>query len=423
MNKTFLYGSFQYSRSAEKKLTFNNTNDPSMNSPYLLVDTVGNKTFSREFFNVSGIISAPVNDKLTWGLKFDYQVGMAAQNRDPRPKNNVIKTNISPGILFNPGRFRIGANLMYGYYNEDIDVSVVEAEAEQTLFQMHGPGIFGYHSSGSFARLYRKNQLGGGIQSGWARGKIADILYSDYVYSVQTVDDGRRASGATWAAVENDARLCGSNWNLTNVFSINRGEIVHQLKATLNLKSKLGTEFIQRLEKGNETDLERWITYGTEQKYYSLQTNADLNYQLLAKDGNNRMKSLFIAGFDYSSFDEKYFLPNQKLAYSNLMVKSSLLKSFTLSRATVAAELRLSYQFNLEATKNLTVTNFMVQKIYTPEFDYLTEDFLSPGISVTYEIPLQKAFDRYYIKTDVDWYDSAKGANRTIVNFGTGIIF
>jgi hypothetical protein len=423
INKTYLYGSFSYRKSYEKGLNFSNTNEPSLNYPYLLTDTIGNDTYDREFFRLAGVISSPVNEKLDWGLSFDYQVGVASQNRDPRPENKVMKANISPGLLFKQDQFKLGANLLYGYYNEDIDVSVVEEGIQHTLFQMHGPGVFNYHASNSFYRLYQQHQMGGGVQLEWRPGNISNILHSEYIYSVQTIDDGRKASSATWAAVKNDARMDGVNWNLTDVFSIDKGEKLHQLKAMLRIANKLGTEFIQRLEKVGETDLEHWITYAKEQKYYSMQTNAGLNYQLLTKNENNLMKSLFCVGLGYSGFDEKYYLPNKELSYANFKLESSYLKLFNLPNSSISAEVKLKYQFNLDSDQNLTVTNFMVQKIYAPEFIYLTEGFISPGVSIGYQIPLRKAFGKYFIKSDFDWYHSANGLNRTILSFSTGLNF
>lgn len=423
ISKTFLYGSFNYSKSYEKGLNYSNTNDPALNYPYLLADTIGNDTYDREFFKLEGIISSPLNAHLDWGLSFDYQVGVASQNRDPRPENKVSQVNISPGLLFKANQFKLGANLIYGYYNEDIDVSVVQEGAQQTLFQLHGPGVFSYHASSSFSRLYQQRLSGGGVQLGWLSGKVANLLHTNYIYSVQTIDDGRKASFATWSAVKNDAQMDGMNWNLTDVFSMDKGPKVHQIKAELNVASRLGTEFIQRLEKVGGTDLEHWITYGREQKYYSLQTNARLNYQLLAKDGNNLMKSLFSAGAGYSAFDEKYYFPNRELSYANLMFRSSFLKLFALRGSNISAEMKLKYQVNLDGKQNLPATNFMVQKIYAPEFSFLTEDFISPGVSIGYQIPFKKALGRYFVKSDLEWYHSANGLNRTIFSFSTGIIF
>ena len=423
INKTYLYGSFNYSKSVEKSLNFSNTNGPAMNYPYLLTDTIGNDTYDREFFKLSGIVSSPVNSRLNWGLSFDYKVGTASQNRDPRPENKVLQTNISPGLLFKASRFKLGANLAYGYYNEDIDISVVEENVQHAMFQLHGPGVFNYHVSSSFYRLYQQHQFGGGIQFEWMSGDVSNLLHSDYNYSVQTIDDGRRGGIALWAATRNDARLDGIDWNLTDVFSIDKGGKVHQLKAMLHVVNKLGTEFIQRLEKVGTTDLEHWITYGEEQKYYSLRTNAELKYQLLVKDEDNLMKSLFNAGLKYSAFDEKYYLSNNDQRYSNLRFAASYLKLFTFPRASVSTEMKFSYQFNLDGKQNLVETNFLVEKMYGPEFNYLTEGFLSPGVSLAYQVPLQKTFDKYFIKTDFDWYHSVDGCNRTMFSFSTGLIF
>lgn len=423
INKTYLYGSFNYCKSAEKELNFSNTNDPVMNYPYLLTDTIGNDTYNREFFKLAAIISSPVNSRLDWGLRFDYKVGTASQNRDPRPENKVLQTSVSPGLLYKTSRFKLGANLNYGYYNEDIDVSVVEENAQHTMFQLHGPGIFSYHASSSFYRLYQQHQFGGGLQAEWMSGNISNLLHSDYSYSLQTIDDGRRGSTANWAAVRNDARLDGIEWTLTDVISFDKGVKVHQLKAMLHIVNKLGTEFIQRLEKVGATDLEHWITYGEEQKYYSLRTNAELNYQLLVKDEDDLMKSLFNAGLKYSTFSEKYYLPNYDQHYSNLRFAASYLKLFTFPQASLSAELKFSYQFNLDGQQNLAGTNFLVEKMYGPEFNYLTEGFLSPGVSLAYQVPLQKTFGKYFIKTDFDWYHSESGLTRTVFSFSTGLIF
>jgi hypothetical protein len=423
INKTYLFGSFNYSKSVEKELNFSNTNDPAMNYPYLLVDTIGNDTYDREFFQLAAVISTPLNSHLDWGLSFDYKVGTASQNRDPRPENKVLQTTVSPGLLYKVSRFKLGANLTYGYYNEDIDVSVVEVNAQHTMFQLHGPGVFTYHASSSFYRLYQQHQFGGGMQVEYMSGNISNLLHSDYSYSGQTIDDGRRGGIALWAATRNDARLDGIEWNLTDVFSIDQGEKVHQLKSMLHVVNKLGTEFIQRLEKVGATDLEHWITYGEVQKYYSLRTNAELNYQLMVKDEENLMKSVFNAGLKYSAFREKYYLPNNDQHYSNLLFTASYLKLFTFPRSSVSGEMKFSYQINLDNKQNLAGTNFLVEKMYGPEFYYLTEGFLSPGVSLAYQVPLQKTFDKFFIKTDFDWYHSESGLTRTVFSFSTGLIF
>jgi hypothetical protein len=143
----------------------------------------------------------------------------------------------------------------------------------------------------------------------------------------------------------------------------------------------------------------------------------------MVKDENNLMKSLFNAGLKYSAFDEKYYLPNNDQNFSNLMFAATYLKLFTFPRASFSAEMKFSYQFNLDGNQKMSVENFLVKKIFRPEFIYQTESYLSPGISLAYQVPLKKTFDKYFVKTDFDWYHSANGRNSILFCLSTGLIF
>jgi hypothetical protein len=422
-NQTFLYGSFGYRRSLEKGLNYTDTNDPAQNYPYLLADTIGNDAYNREFFNLSGMVASHLTSKIYWGLGFNYQVGNAVQNRDPRPENKVMKMNISPGLLLEMNNLNIGANLIYAYYDEDIDVSVVEQGVQQTMFQLYGLGIYQYHSSSSFYRLYRQQQVGGGLQIELEQNRISNLLNSNYSYFQQTIDDGRRGNMATWAAVKNDSKIDGINWDLSDVFSLKQGRKLHQLSAIFHLTNKLGTEFIQRLEEVGNAGMEQWETYGEIRKYYSLETLSALDYKLMSKDEDNMLKALFCTGLGYRTFDEKYYLPNLEERYSNLDLKASFLKLYKIGNGQILGELKFKYQFNIDRKQTLDAENFIVQKIFLPEYAYLTKDFISPGMSISYQFPLSKTYGRYFVKADFDWFHAEKTMSRTVFNFSTGIIF
>lgn len=422
INKTYIYGSFNYRKGLEKGLNFSNLNNPSMNYPYLLADTIGNDTYDREFFTLEGIISSPLTNQLEWGMKFNYEVGVAAQNRDPRPENKVLKLNVSPGLLYKSGNYKVGVNLNYEYYNEDIDISVIEKNVQYTIFQLHGLGTSTYHASTSFYRLYQQHQLGGGLQLDYSAGSFSNLLHSNLDYLRQTIDDGRAAGTANWSYIKNDALMEGINWNLTDIASFVHGRKTHQVKTSLQIDSRLGTEFIQRLEKVGETDLERWLTYGKEQKYYSVRTEASMFYQLMGKNESGQMNSLLDAGVKYSAFEEKYYLPNLDQHYSNLLFSITYLKMVALPKAVISVEVSFRYQLNLKGEQNIDFTKPLAQKILIPEFNYLNDDYLSPGIALSYQIPLKKIFNKYFIKSDFDWYHSS-GHDRTMFSFSTGIIF
>lgn len=423
INQLYLYGSFRYDKSTENEVNFANTNDPVFNNPYLLTDTLGNDTYNREFFNLQGSLSSPVNTRLDWGIGFGYRVGVASQNRDPRALNKVSNLDFAPGLVYKGDCFKLGASLRYGYYNEDIDLLVVNENRLVTSFQLLGLGHSEYHVSSSFFRLYQQQQVGGSMQVEWRSGNVSNLLHSAYNYSVQTIDDGRKGSVATWAVTKNDSRLDGRELILNDVISIHKKATIHQIKLMFRMDNKLGTEFIQRLEKVNEADLEQWVTYGKVQKYYSLRTEAGLNYQLISNDERSLMKSLFNASANYEAFSENYYLPDHDQFFSNLTVAGSWLKLYVLKRSSLSAEVNLTYRFNLRFRQNLEEDNVIVQKIIKPEFNYQTKSYLAPAFSLGYQVPLKKAFYKYFLKANFEWRRSVDQTERTMAGLSTGLIF
>lgn len=422
-NNTVIFGSFNYSNSSEKELNYNNSNDALMNYPYLFADTIGGDTYERELFRFSAKISARLNNVIDWGIGVNYKAGVASQNRDPRPENKISQVEILPGLLYKRAGLKFGANFLYEYYNEDIDVITVNKNVQSTLFQMHGLGVFTYHSSSSFFRLYQQNKYGGGLQVEYKSSRMSNFINSDFFYSLQTVDDGRKGSRATWSTVKNDARLDGVNWNLEDILEFKRGKKVNQFDLKMSTTSKIGSEYIQILDNMGDAELEHWITLGREMKFYIMQFQASLNYHLLQNDESYRLKSLFNAGISYHTNTEKYYLPNQSQKYSNLLAESSFLKLFYLPNGELTAGMKLRYGLNLEATQRLERTNFMIQKVYLPEFNYLTCSYISPGVSLAYQVPFKNKSGKYFIKSDFDWVHANNGMDRTWLSIATGITF
>jgi hypothetical protein len=417
--KTVLFGEFTYRKGFEHNLDFTNLNTPQNNQPYILTDTIGNDTYNSEFFNLSGAISAPVNDQLDWGFRFDYEVGIAAQDRDPRPENKVLKLNISPGLLWKLPKVNFGMNLNYEYYDEDISVKTIKANTDYSMFRMHGLGTSTYESASSFNRQYKQQKFGGGTQISFKSGNIETISTGKVNYLDQRIDD---AGNASWAIVKNDAKLIGLDYELTNITSLKKERKVQQLVLKMNLADRLGTEFIQRLEKVGETDLEKWVTYGTEDKYYSSRMNFQAKYNQMVLAPKGQIASLFTIGLSSAAFLEKYYLPNLEQKYQNLLLNTSWLRSFFFSNKTVSVELRMGWQTNLSNSQNVMKNSYLAEKIIQPEFDFATADYLATGTSVAYEIPWKRK-NKYFIKTDLDWAKSNHDRKRSCLNFSTGIIF
>ena len=423
IENTFFYGSFSFDKSFEKGVNFSNVNNPYRGTPYLLIDTIGNDIYDREFFSLKGVLSTPLNHNISWGISTELNVGLASQNRDPRPRNKVLELSISPGLLFSYSKLNIGFNLLYSYYNEDIGIDIIEKYKQIAFFQLHGLGTSIYHVAGSFNRLYKRNSIGGETQVNYKSGNLNNLTGAKLLYIKEIANDGRKAADASWSYVKNDSELEGTNLELYNTTTINHNSSIHYFHTNLKITNMLGTEIIQRLETSEETGATNWVTYAKEEKYCSTLIDAEFSYNYL------KMKEEFIRNYEftfavnYQGFEQTYYIPNREEAYKNFMLSLNFDKSFYFNNHVFSISAGLKYKKNISSRLNFEENTFIYNKIILPDYNFLTSDFYAPWFELSYEIPLNKIFDKYFFMTSVDLYRANNDQTRTIFNFSTGVIF
>ena len=423
INNTSLYGDFSYDKSFEKGTDYTNLNNPYRETPYLLVDTIGNDIIDREFFTLNGDLSTPVFNNMIWGFSIYFNVGLASQNRDPRPKNKVLDLSVSQGLMYSFSKVNIGLNLLYSYYNEDIAIGIVGENIQMAFFQLHGLGTSTYHVASSFNRLYKRNSFGGEVQMNFKSGKLNSLTGAQMIYLIETADDGRKAGNASWSSVKNDSELEGIKLKIYNTTTINNNSSIHYFNVDVKINSMLGTEIIQRLEVVGDADAEDWITYGKEEKYSSMLIDAGLSYNYLKMKEEYKQNYDFKLAVNYFDFEQAYYIPNQQESYKNLLFSLGFDKSFYLKRNMFSIGAGLKYKKNISGSQNFEENTFIIDKLLAPDFNYLTSDFYATGLKLSYEISLNKIFDKYFFKIDVDMYQGNNGHARTIFNFNTGVIF
>ena len=420
---TFLYGNFSYDKSFEKGIDYSDVNNPYRGTPYLLIDTIGNDIYDREFFSLEGKLSTPINHNISWGLSTGLNVGLASQNRDPRPKNKVLNLSVSPGLLFSFSKLNLGFNLLYNYYNEDISISIIEENKQIAFFQLHGLGTNIYHVASSFSRLYKQYSLGGETQVNYRSGNLNSLSGAKLQYIKEIANDGRKAGNASWSCIKNDSELEGIKLEIYNSTIINNNSSIHHFYTNLKINNMLGTEIIQRLETSAESGITNWVTYANEEKYCSTQIDAGFSYNYL------KMKEEFFRNYEfkfavnYHGFEQTYYLPNREEVYKNLMFSLGFDKSFYLSSHIFSISAGFKYKKNISSNQNFEENNFIIDKILLPDFNFLTSNFYAPWFKLSYEIPLNKIFDKYFFMTSVNLYRGNNNQTRTIFNFSTGVIF
>lgn len=426
VRKTSLYGFFSYDKNFEKGVNYSEVNNPYRGTPYLLIDTMkmDNDTYDREFLKLSGAFSTPLNKKINWGIVTDFKVGLASQNRDPRPRNKVLDLSVSPGILVSLSKFRLGLNLIYGYYNEDIEAIIVRENTQMTFFSLHGLGTYVYHKANSYARLYKQNNFSVNTQINYQSGRVNSLSGAKLTLLKETTDDGRGEGGASWSHIKNCAELKGINLQLYHTTVINNITTIHRFLANLSIQELLGTEIIQRLENDpNHNYMENWVTYGKDEKYGSYFLTANLFYRFIKLKDNFRSDYTFDGGISYFFSEQGYYIPNQKENYKNIVMSLRFDKSFFLNKSVFSISAAFRYKRNLSGMLDMEDTNFIVRKLIAPDFEYLTSNYIIPGMGLAYEIPLKNMRSKYFIKAQIDFCRANDSRTRTFFNIKIGIIF
>ncbi len=423
IGNSLFYGCFNYNKSFEKGTDYTNINDPGRETPYLLTDSIGGDVYDRELFSIEGKMSTPLGHAIMLGLAGSLDVGLATQDRDPRPMNKVLKLSLSPGLVFSLPSIKIGVNLLYSYYNEDIEIDIIEANKEHDFFQMHGLGTYIFHEARSFNRLYKQNRIGTEGQLNYKHGNINNMSAIKLQYATETADDGRKAGNASWSYIKNDSRLDINSMEAFNTTTISKNSFIHYLDAGLKISGMLGTEIIQRLETSGTTGATNWVTYAEEEKFDASRLDASLAYSLI------KMKDLYLRDYEvgfilnYNSYKQSYYIPDRKEGYANISASLDMGRSFYIGRQVLSISCGLKYKRNISASLDFAEDSFFYNELLLPDHIFTTAGYYAPSIDLGWETEINKIFSKYFFNTSIDLYLADNDRHRTIFSFSTGVIF
>lgn len=424
IKKTSFYGSFAYNKDFEHGTKYTLLNNVYRGTPYILIDTTGRYDINdRESFTIRGDISSPIYKNLSWGLSVKINSGLSTQDRDPRPRNKITNIDLSQGLLLSYPKLSLGANILYAYYNEDIEVEIIERNTQATFLQVHSFDAYTYHIAGSFYRLYKRNTLGGEAQANYKNGGLNTLFAGKFLYFDESSDDGRKAGDGSWSYIKNDSELMGNEFEVFNATTFRKNSTLHSFYAKAWSCNMLGAEFLQRLEQIGETDAVDWIDYGSEEKYASSMYQIEFTYSFLLLK-NTYLKDMEVSlGLNYFGSSRAYYLPDMNDSYDGRIIAADIEKTFRKNKHEFALGAGVKMKKILSSSKQYDETSFISQNILLPDFAYFTSDFIAPSVNCTYAISMNKLFDKIYLKSNVSYYKGDEGINRTIVNFSTGVIF
>jgi hypothetical protein len=418
-----LFGSFSYEKSLERGLDFSNTNDPFRGTPYDMIDTMGGDNYNREFFFLNGSLAKPLGRQFVAGVSYDFGVGVSVQDRDPRPENKVLDMSLKPGLIWSLPKLKVGVNLEYAYYNEEIYIDIIQENTYLTIFRVLGPAVAYTHEAKSFNRLYKRNGQGGGVQLNYSAGRFDLLLSGDYLYFSESAHDGGKGGDASWSYLRHVSDLEGMDWSAQGMVKYRGHNQLHLLNAGVSVVAALGTEKIAKLVQVGVLDMQDWIFFMDDPKYCSEQIDARLSYELVHMRGPYAKNWSLRIGGVYSSFSERYHIPFQEQWYSNVAVSLEAEKIIYAGRSTITAGAGVRHKRNVDGALELEISNFMYDKLLAPDFLYLTDQYTAPLLRVGYAYSLNRLFEKYFIDSRVELIGATGSRLRTLAGFSTGVIF
>ena len=419
-----LFGSFSYDKSYERNLDYSNTNNPYRETPYDYIDTIGGDTYDREFFYLNGALSKPLGESTIFGLGVDFGVGVSVQGNDPRPENKVLDLLVTPGIIHSFSKVKFGLNFIYQYYNEEIEIDIIEENATATIFKMLGPAINYINIEGtSFNRLYKRNSYGGDLQLNYSLGNLNVLLSAKGIYFKETTEDGGKSDYKSWNYMRNYSRFEGMDWNFYTNIQLKKNLLIHNIDGNFRYLTTLGTEIIEDLDLVGDLDNEDWVYYADEPKYASRRIGAELEYDYIKMNNSVVQNYTIKLRAKYNLYEQEYHMPEQWENYENIVFGLAASKDFSFKKSLISLGVDFDYKMHITGKQRFEETNFIYDLITQPDFKFLTDNYYAPALNLLYEKPLTKIFDKIFIDTKSKLFIGENGQSRLVANFSLGVIF
>ncbi|TAJ09218.1 hypothetical protein DMA11_20460 [Marinilabiliaceae bacterium JC017] len=412
--KATVFGQFNYNNNSEASVNYTSINDPYRGTPYFLCDTLTGGQYKRETFYLKGAIALPLSHFLDLGISSTYHMGLSYQNYDPRAKNVISHFSLSPGITYHTMNWKLGAHIHYAYYNEDIDITIVESNKTATFYSLSGLGYFNefFNASGAY-RLYERHNGAVGLQI-QHKQHLLEVTGEQFY---EQIKDGRgNQNNKNWHQVKTPFLLTGRTFVAKETYQQKSKRGSHILTGQVTYKKQTGTEIFQRLENTNEnTPSANWVTYAKLDKYHQTQIRASLSHTWY------KMRSAFIRQMGFSG-KIQYICDNEQVMeaeitekhYQNLHLYTDAEHSFLLKNGLIVVKAQATYITNLQKKISKLPVTFFSKEIALPDFRYVTANHFTSGCTITYErkLPHDKTHcfitGRYLLHLNNKWLSGQK---------------
>lgn len=134
-----LYGKLEYRQTCKQDMNWNGMTGSDWQVVNLCDSIAGNQR--AEQYRLASAFSVPLGLRWLVGGALDYQVQLTAKDTDPRNKNQWMELQLTPGVGYRYGKYKLGASFLYKRNKEEVDYIHVGSHAIYPVFAAYPLGF------------------------------------------------------------------------------------------------------------------------------------------------------------------------------------------------------------------------------------------------------------------------------------------
>jgi len=429
----YFYGKLEYHNSNEKGNLWVGVYDPQRETPYVIGDSIPGANYHKENFQLSGGVATYISDNISVGILAEYFAGVAAKQKDPRPKNTVTDFSLNPSLILHFRSSKLGINLGYRNRKEDISYKqTITNEDDPTYFMFKGLGFYSSGVGQNKDRFQFLNNYSAGVQFETTFMKFRSLTEICGNYSLEETEDGsstiKKSDAGDWKTYKAGLKQQFIKENKLNI---------QKISFNGSYFNGDGIEYEQK-QITNEDKISEYITLAKNLKFNrkTYSGNIRFDYLKLCKDEKISWEGSVYAGINVNQ-EKYYFIPEVFNAdYSNLEAGINYSRNFYLKNFHFAPEISIRYQSNLSNKLNLpqnlqlangkTTEDINNKKLFINDFNYLTSDNMKVSLLANcgFDMPQINYIDELFIKIGYDrWEEINLNKSQNIITAKIGFIF
>lgn len=375
-----LWGDFSFTNKFEKGTRYNTINyEIEEDMPYFVADTFASGWNKQAYIMSMKIASPIVWDRVSFGLRVDYDTKVGAKQKDPRCETYKRNFALFPSATISLGAHTLG---LYAEYESEFERTEPDLENYRKTQKVYisnglGEGLVAKVGDNDGIKTFLFNGLtfGGGLQYGY-KGTSAEIfseLCFEHFSKTSTQNPKLPKPMGQIARNRISADIKGA-------FGSKRNHLA-KLGAIINITR--GNEYILKL---NKTEYEQnWdiIAINPMSNFTRMNIHAGYDYQ---QTRSGRFDWAVGVDADFSSRDYSYISPADYFGANNILCTAHGDKQFTSGAHSFLLGLEGGYNLSLGAQYTYTGSEktLPLQQLYHEDAAILASDYYNAGVRLVY---------------------------------------